>query len=215
VLCCEGLSHSIGSRRLFTGLDLRTAAGESVAIVGPSGSGKTTLIRCLAGMVAADEGLITVDGERIQPRAARARSAVRLRSIGIVFQFADLLDELTVTENVSLPLRLRGGRDLRRVREVLSAVGLDGRGASRPAELSGGEAQRVAIARAIVGEPAVILADEPTGALDEDVSTAICGVLVEQARRTGAALVTVTHDPVVQGAMDRSLRLRRGRLVAA
>lgn len=199
---------------LLDELDLEVAPGESLAIIGPSGSGKTTLLNCISGLVRADAGHVSVAGETMQPADPRRRAATRLAGVGIVFQFAELLSELTVAENVSLPLRLRGTRDDDRVDDVLAAVSLTDRRDRLPDDLSGGEAQRAAIARSLVARPSVILADEPTGALDEELSTVICDLLVHQARTSGAALVTVTHDPLVQRAMDRSLRLTRGRLVA-
>lgn len=212
-LRCRGLRVALGGRQILDGVDLAVDAGESVAIVGPSGSGKTTLLHCLAGLIPGDEGAIEVRGRAMQGRRAAGRARIRAASIGIVFQFGELFEELTVGENVALPLRLAKRPGKHRASEVLAQVGLADRQHSFPADLSGGEAQRVAIARALVGRPALLLADEPTGALDEDLSSVVCEVLIERARRIDAALVVATHDPLVQGLLDRSLRLRRGALV--
>jgi len=199
---------------ILDGLDLDAAPGEAIAIMGPSGSGKTSLLHCLAGLRRPDAGDITIGSAEITRMGHRQRARLRLRSIGMVFQFGELLDELTVGENVELPLRLR--RDGRGdVERLLGAVGLADRAGSWPAELSGGEVQRVAIARAVAGDPALLLADEPTGALDEDLSHAVSDLLRASAQAVGASLVVATHDPIVASAMDRTVRLRRGRLEAA
>jgi putative ABC transport system ATP-binding protein len=178
--------------------------------MGPSGSGKTSLLHCLAGLLVPEAGQIRLGATAIDGMGHRQRARLRLDAIGVVFQFGELLDELTVGENVALPLRLRH-EDPRGAEHALRRVGLADRSASSPAELSGGELQRVAIARAVVGQPRLLLADEPTGALDDDLSRTVCGLLRTTAREVGATLVVATHDPVVAGAMDRTLRLRRGR----
>jgi ABC-type lipoprotein export system ATPase subunit len=213
-LRCRGLRLRLGGRDVLDGADLEVAAGETVAVMGPSGSGKTTLLHCIAGLLRPGGGEITIGGTPVHRLRRRARARLRLESVGMVFQFGELLDELTVTENVELPIRLRrestGG-----VASLLESVGLTDHRAAWPTDLSGGEVQRVAIARAVAGRPAVLLADEPTGALDEDLSRAVSDLLVERARAVGAALVVATHDPFVAASMDRTVRLRRGRLVPA
>jgi putative ABC transport system ATP-binding protein len=196
---------------VLDGLDLDAAPGEAIAVMGPSGSGKTTLLHCLAGLQVLDAGEVVLGGAVLTEMGHRLRARLRLQSIGMVFQFGELLDELTVWDNVHLPLRLRReGADA--VTEAIRGVGLAGRERSWPAELSGGEVQRAAIARAIAGRPSLLLADEPTGALDEERSRSVCQLLRESARRAGATLVVATHDPIVAGAMDRTLQLRHGRL---
>jgi ABC-type lipoprotein export system ATPase subunit len=182
--------------------------------MGPSGSGKTSLLSCLAGIREPDDGEVAVAGSSLERLGRRERCRLRLAAIGMVFQSGELLDELTVEENVGLPLRLRG-EGLAAVAPTLRSVGLGDRAGSWPAELSGGEVQRTAIARAVVGAPVLLLADEPTGALDEDLSKVVCQVLRERAAASGAALIVATHDPIVAAAMDRVVRLRRGRLEAA
>jgi putative ABC transport system ATP-binding protein len=199
---------------VLEGLDFDVAPGEAVAVMGPSGSGKTTLLHCLAGLQRPTSGEIVVGGTVLTDLRERARARFRLHSIGMVFQFGELLDELTVWDNVHLPLRLRH-EPADAVEPLLSAVGLHGRERAFPGELSGGEVQRVAIARAVAGSPALLLADEPTGALDEERSRSVCELLRRSARRAGATLVVATHDPIVAAAMDRTVRLRGGRIDAS
>lgn len=213
-LRCRGLRLALGGRTILDGVDLDASAGDAIAIMGPSGSGKTTLLHCLAGLRLPDDGEITLGGMTITQMSARHRARLRLDAVGMVFQFGELLNELTVGENIALPLRLRG-EDTVGVGGLLGAVGLAERAGSWPAELSGGEVQRVAIARAVAGHPALLLADEPTGALDEDLSYAVCDLLLTNARSVGAALIVATHDPIVASAMDHTVRLRRGKLEAA
>lgn len=214
-LLCRGLRVSAGGRVVLEGVDLEVGAGESVAIMGPSGSGKTTLLHCIAGLHVPDDGEIVVNGRAMSHLSDRQRGDLRLDHIGVVFQFGELLAELSVRENVELPLRLRGANDRGVVEDVLARLGLDDRATSWPGELSGGEVQRVAIARAIVGRPSLLLADEPTGALDEDLSHLVTEMLREAAEHLGAALVVATHDSSVAVAMDRTLRLRRGKIEEA
>lgn len=182
--------------------------------MGPSGSGKTTLLHCLAGLHRPNDGDISLDGQRISALSERERARYRLTHVGMVFQFGELLSELSVRENVELPLRLRGVHDDEAVDRTLDRLGLSERRNSWPDELSGGEVQRAAIARAVVGQPALVLADEPTGALDEDLSVTVCELLLEMTRSLRAMLVVATHDPAVAARMDRTLRLRRGKLEA-
>ncbi len=200
---------------VLDGVDLEVAAGQAIAVMGPSGSGKTTLLHCLAGLRPPDDGEIVLNGAAVTQMGRRERARFRLHQVGMVFQFGELLGELTVGENVALPLRLQGKPDRRRVAEVLSAVGLLERAESWPAELSGGEVQRAAIARAIAPRPQLLLADEPTGALDEDLSLAVCELLLSSAQDVGAVLIVATHDPLVAEALGEAVRLRRGKLEAA
>lgn len=197
---------------MLAGVDLEGASGQAIAIMGPSGSGKTTLLHCLAGLLRPDDGDIVVDGVATTRLTRRQLSRFRLERVGMVFQFGELLEELTVGENVALPLRLRGEDDPAHIEALLAHVGLAERAGSWPAELSGGETQRVAIARAVAGSPRLLLADEPTGALDEDLSEAVCDLLLSSAREAGAVLIVATHDPLVASAMDVAGRLRNGKL---
>jgi putative ABC transport system ATP-binding protein len=200
-------------RQILAELDLVVEAGESVAIMGPSGSGKTTLMRCLAGLQAADSGYVSISNEYITPAKSSDRARLRSTAIGQVFQFGELLPELSVEENVLLPARLAHQTPSRgAVDELLGLVGMSGRGNSFPDELSGGETQRVAVARALINRPRVLLCDEPTGALDEAMSSRVASLIVEAASLSAAALVVTTHDPMVARRMNRVLRLRNGAL---
>jgi ABC-type lipoprotein export system ATPase subunit len=212
----RGVEISLGGRRLLDGLDLEVQPGESVAITGPSGSGKTTLLHLIAGIVTPDSGEVDVVGRDLTGLSVDARAAHRLRHIGLVFQFGELLPELTVRENVSLPARMAGvDRETADHRSMrwLERVDLTAQADAAPATLSGGEAQRVAIARALASKPSVVLADEPTGALDERNGLTITALLIELTTAAGGCLVLVTHDPAVAERSDRELRLVAGRLV--
>lgn len=210
-LVCRSLTAVLGARRVLDGVDLEVAPGESVAVLGPSGSGKTTLLNCAAGLHPVDAGEVLVAGEQLHGRSDSERARVRLAYVGMVFQFGELLTELDVAENAGLPERMRGRDPSRSVPQALQQVGLADRAASPVVELSGGEIQRVGIARAIVGEPTLVLADEPTGALDAELSAVVRDLLVAQSARLGAGLLVATHDPTVAEAMDRRLRLVNGR----
>lgn len=207
--------------RALDGVDLDVGA-ESLAIMGPSGSGKTTLLHCLAGIIRPGEGSVQLSPPRGGPTldVTQLRDAQRTRlrrsAIGVVFQSGELLDELPAAENVALPLMLEGaGRReaIARAGAVLAQLGLAGLEGRRPGELSGGQAQRVAIARAVVGSPAVVVADEPTGALDQGTGAEVLALLIHVTRAVGAALVMVTHDPGVARWCDRVVQMRDGRVV--
>ena len=199
-------------REIFRGLSLTVAAGEYVAIVGASGVGKSTLLNIIAGLEAADEGRVIVDGVDSAELDDEARTVFRRDRMGFVFQAFHVLPYLSVEANVALPLALAGfaGPDAgRRVQAMLDAVGLHGRGTSAPSELSGGELQRVAIARALVHGPALVLADEPTGNLDPQTARQIVTLLRDTVRAGGAAAVLATHSRAVAASADRVLRLAR------
>lgn len=207
----EGLTVKVPGRRLLTGASLRVHRGEAVAVIGPSGSGKTTLLNCVAGLTRPEIGTVTVAGRRTNELSDDESARHRLSHIGMVFQFGELMPELSVAENVALPAWFAGRTDARaRAGELLATVGLDGFGERAPEELSGGETQRVAIARALICEPRLVLADEPTGSLDEDNVRIVTEVLLNACRQRGAALLVATHDASVAAAMDRGVRLRGG-----
>jgi putative ABC transport system ATP-binding protein len=190
--------------------------GEFVAIRGRSGSGKTTLLNLLAAIDAPTAGEIWVDGRCINRLSARERTLFRRGQVGFVFQFFNLIPTLSVLENVQLPAELAGrGRDAARARAraLLERVSLADRGASYPDRLSGGEQQRVAIARALVQDPALVLADEPTGNLDDATGTRVLGLLEEVSRAAGKTLVLVTHSAAVAERADRVLAIEDGHLV--
>ena len=198
-------------------VDLDIEAGSFVAIEGPSGSGKTTLLGLLAGLEAPNSGEITVLGHELSRPTATERARLRQRRIGIVFQSFGLVASMRAGDNVALPLSLadvpRRERDAR-ARAALDEVGLDDAFERRIDELSGGERQRVGVARALVLEPAVVLADEPTGSLDEANGANVLALLIAAVRRRGASLVLVTHDPASAAQADRRYQMRDGRLTA-
>jgi putative ABC transport system ATP-binding protein len=193
------------------GVSLEVEAGELVAITGPSGSGKSTLLACLAGLDEPDGGSVRITGERLSRRPEEERAALRASAIGLLFQQENLVGHLTVAQNVAMAQALNPSRRRSGVTHVLQQVGIAARAGHLPRQLSGGEQARAGLAVAIANEPAVILADEPTGELDESTTARILALLREQAER-GAAVLVVTHDPAVSSEADRELRLRDGRL---
>jgi putative ABC transport system ATP-binding protein len=193
----------------------RVGSGQVVAVTGRSGSGKSTLLNLVSGIDSADAGGVEVDGTRVSELAEPARTLYRRAHVGFVYQFFNLIPTLNALENVRLVLELNGvgGADARaRSRAALAEVGLSGRAASAVDQLSGGEQQRVAIARAIVHAPSLLLADEPTGNLDEDTARELIPVLLGLARARGATLLIVTHDAALAARADRILELRGGAL---
>jgi ABC-type lipoprotein export system ATPase subunit len=195
------------------GVSLTIEAGETVAILGPSGSGKSTLLNLVSGLDRPSSGEVRIDGERIEGRNAWAD--IRATRIGIIFQNFCLIPTLSAAENVELAMMThRGGAIQRRKRAMalLQQVGLAARAELRPSELSGGERQRVAIARALCNKPDILIADEPTGSLDQKASVAIMEMLRELHDRTGAALLVVTHDPTVANYCNRHIEIVDGRI---
>jgi putative ABC transport system ATP-binding protein len=211
-----GLTFHFGQSLALDGVDITIADGELVAVMGPSGCGKSTLLNVLAGILRPATGEVRLRDERLDHLGDGARSARRLREFGFVLQFGDLVPELTLRENVELPLRLLGERrrSVRsRASDLMVQLEIAGAADRVPAEVSGGEAQRAAVARALVHRPAVIFADEPTGALDSVAGERVLDALTGLARRHGSAVVLVTHDGKVAAHADRMLFMRDGRLV--
>ena len=199
------------------GVDLRIARQEFVSIVGRSGSGKSTLLHLLGCLDRPTTGSVWLDGVDITTLPRRRLPAIRRQKVGFVFQQFNLLPHLTALENVMLPLRYGGvgGREgRRRAQDLLDRVGLAGRLAHRPTELSGGEQQRVALARSLVNRPAIVLADEPTGEVDTHTAAEIVALLRDLNRAAGQTFIIVTHDPLVAAATDRTLALQDGQIVA-
>jgi len=201
--------------RALRGVDLVVPSGDFVALMGPSGCGKSTLLNLVAGLDVADEGTITVAGELVTGRTEDELSQLRRKHIGIVFQFFNLLEGMTVLENVALPAVIAGRKRRMaetRARDLLDLLGIGDKASTVPGMLSGGQRQRLAIARALANEPTLLLADEPTGALDSEGGQEVIELL-SRLHNGGQTIVLVTHDPGVAAAAERVVRMRDGRIV--
>lgn len=213
LLTTTDIVKRFGQVQALAGVSLTIGAGETVAIMGPSGSGKSTLLHCLSGVLAPDAGEVQFAGKPLSALPDKERSHIRLHDFGFVFQDGQLIPELPARENVALPLMLTGtraGKALQAADEVLNQLGLGELRNRRPAEMSGGQAQRVAIARALVGKPAVVFADEPSGALDQATGHEMMQLLTTSVSMSGAALVLVTHDLGVARWCSRLVEIRDG-----
>ena len=214
LLAAHALHKTYGSTTALAGAEFEIAAGEVVAIMGPSGSGKSTLLHCIAGIVPPDSGTGVYDGRELSAMGDVERSALRRSEFGFVFQFGQLVPELSCRENVAMPLRLDGvsRREAeRRADALLEVLEVAGVAAQRPGSVSGGEGQRVAVARALVSDPRVLFADEPTGALDSLNGERVMELLTGAARERGTAVVLVTHEARVAAYSDREVVVRDGR----
>lgn len=208
---------SFGQTPALRGADLSVAAGEILAVMGPSGSGKSTLLHCMAGILVPDSGEVRFDGRRVDRMREPERSELRRDRFGFVFQFGQLVPELTAEENVAMPLLLGGtrrGPALAEARDWFPRLGLDGLGGRRSGELSGGQAQRVALARAMVARPDVLFADEPTGSLDSLTGEQVMEQLVDAVRENGTTAVIVTHEARVAACADREVMVRDGKVTS-
>jgi putative ABC transport system ATP-binding protein len=193
------------------------ARGEILAVMGPSGSGKSTLLHCLAGILVPDSGQVSFAGRRLDTMRENERSALRRDRLGFVFQFGQLVPELTAEENVALPLLLAGVRRaeaLARAQDWFARLGLDGLEGHRSGEMSGGQAQRVALARGLVAGPEVLFADEPTGSLDSLAGEQVMNLLTAAARDQGTTVILVTHEPRVAAYADREVIVRDGKVTS-
>jgi len=218
LLEASDLHKAFGRTTALDGADFTVQAGETVAVMGPSGSGKSTLLQCLAGLVKPDAGSVRFDGRELTTASDAELSALRRTAFGFVFQFGQLVPELSCAENVALPLRLTGTgrRDAEaRAKAWLTRLEVSDVARKTPGQVSGGQAQRVAVARALVTGPRVIFADEPTGALDSLSGERVMLLLGEAARDSGAAVVLVTHEARVAAYSDREIVVRDGRTPTA
>jgi putative ABC transport system ATP-binding protein len=216
LLVADEVSKSFGVTRALIGASLQVLPGEVLALTGPSGSGKSTLLHCLSGILAPDEGRVTFDGRDLGTLDDRERSRLRREAFGFVFQFGQLVPELTCLENVALPLRLAGVRRReaeKAARDLLARLDVADVAGKRPGQASGGQGQRVAVARALIAGPRVIFADEPTGALDSRNGEQVIRLLVGAAKERGSAVVLVTHEERVAACADRVVAFQDGAVV--
>lgn len=214
LLTATGLRKSFGATTALDGADLVINAGEVLAIMGPSGSGKSTLLHCIAGIVPADAGSVVYQGRDLVTMSDSQRSALRRSDFSFVFQFGQLVPELTCLENVALPLRIDGTKRKdaeRQAREWLDRLEVTDVADHRPGEVSGGQGQRVAVARSLISRPRILFADEPTGALDSLNGEAVMRLLTEAAAESDCAVVLVTHEARVAAYSDREVTVRDGR----
>ncbi|MDQ0952447.1 putative ABC transport system ATP-binding protein [Streptomyces phaeochromogenes] len=217
ILAARGIAKTHGRTRALRGASVELREGEILAVTGASGSGKSTLLHCLAGIVRPDEGSVVYAGQRLDRLPERRLSELRRTEFGVVFQFGQLIPELTALDNVALPLLLAGTSRKaahERAGEWLERFGIRGQGELRPGEMSGGQAQRVSLARALVTGPRVVFADEPTGALDSFASEGVLSALAHTARESGTAVLLITHDAQVAAYADREVELRDGVVVS-
>lgn len=212
----KGVTKNFGSLQVLKGIDLRIEKGEIVSIVGPSGAGKTTLLQILGTLDKPDSGSVVVDGIETSTLSTNKLSEFRNTHLGFVFQFHQLLPEFTAIENIMIPAYIAGmkSKEARsRAEELLAFMGLSDRATHKPNELSGGEKQRVAVARALMNNPAVILADEPSGSLDSKNKEELHKLFFELRDKFGQTFVIVTHDETLATLTDRTIHLKDGRIV--
>ncbi|MBF1447796.1 MAG: ABC transporter ATP-binding protein, partial [Prevotella nigrescens] len=211
----KGVTKSFGSLQVLKGIDLRIEKGEIVSIVGPSGAGKTTLLQILGTLDKPDSGSVVVDGIETSTLSTNKLSEFRNMHLGFVFQFHQLLPEFTAIENIMIPAYIAGMKPKEarsRAEELLAFMGLSDRATHKPNELSGGEKQRVAVARALMNNPAVILADEPSGSLDSKNKEELHKLFFELRDKFGQTFVIVTHDETLATLTDRTIHLKDGRI---
>jgi putative ABC transport system ATP-binding protein len=207
---------SFGNTQALAGASMAVTGGEILAVMGPSGSGKSTLLHCLAGIFTPERGQVWFKGEQLDTLTDTRRTELRRTAFGFVFQFGQLVPELTVADNIALPLLLNRARRkaaYARANAWLPRLELDGLGGRRTGELSGGQAQRVALARALVARPKILFADEPTGSLDTLTGELVMNLLVALAREEGTTVVLVTHDARVAAYADREVMVRDGKVI--
>lgn len=207
------LGEGAGRVHILKGIDLEIEQGTAVGLIGPSGSGKSTLLMVMAGLERADKGSVRVAGTDLSPLSEDGLARFRGQNVGIIFQSFHLVPNMTALENVAVPLELAGDRDaFAKAKRELEAVGLGHRLSHYPAQMSGGEQQRVAVARALVVEPKILIADEPTGNLDESTGNQIVELMFSAQKARNMTLVLVTHDPALARRCDRMVRVRSGEI---
>lgn len=218
IMSARNITKSFGQTDVLHGVSLDVKEGEVLAVMGPSGSGKSTLLHALAAIIGIDSGEILFDGKNIAEFSDTKRSVLRRTAFGFVFQFSQLVPELSVIDNVALPLLLNGASRKKAYAEAetwLEAVGLSDKRDSSPGEISGGQAQRVAIARAMVTRPKILFADEPTGSLDSLNSEHVMELFIKTAKDHGTTVIMVTHEPSIAAYADREIVVRDGQIVGA
>lgn len=216
LITARNLQHSFGETLALRGVDVDVEPGEILAVMGPSGSGKSTLLHILAGVLVPDEGSVVIGGRDIATLGEAQRSNLRLNEFGFIFQFGQLLPDLSAVHNVSMPLLLQGvprKKAVARAAKQLAQLGLGEHLDSLPSKLSGGQSQRVAIARAIVTGPKVLFADEPTGSLDSLTAEQVMETLTRLSQESGTTVVIITHDPRTAAWADREVMVRDGAIV--
>ena len=216
IISAKDIKKAYGKTHALRGASLRVKKGEVLAIMGPSGSGKSTLLHSLAAIISVDSGEIKLNGKRIDKLPDDKRSILRRTMFGFVFQFGQLVPELTVEDNVALPLLLNKKdkkEAYKKAKRWIAEVGLSGKENNLPGELSGGQAQRVAIARAMVIEPQILFADEPTGSLDTFNSEKVMELFIKTAKEHGTTVIMVTHEPSIAAYADREIVVRDGKIV--
>ena len=218
IISAKNIKKSYGQISVLHGVSLDVKQGEVLAIMGPSGSGKSTLLHSLAAIIPVDSGEILFDGRNIGKFSDNKRSVLRRTAFGFVFQFSQLVPELTVIDNVALPLLLNGvsrNKAYAEAKKWLEAVDLADKHESTPGEISGGQAQRVAIARAMVVQPKILFADEPTGSLDSLNSEHVMELFIKTAKDNGTTVIMVTHEPSIAAYADREIVVRDGQIIGA
>lgn len=207
----------LGKTVALAGVNATVSGGEIVALTGPSGSGKSSLLYCMSGIVQPTSGTVIFNGTSLTRASESDLSRLRREQFGFVFQFGELVPELTLGENVSLPLEINGvskRQRAERVAEILARLDIDGQADRRPAQVSGGQAQRAAVARALVHQPSVVFADEPTGSLDSKNSDIVLQAMLDVAREQSSAVIIATHDPAVASSAGRTITLADGHVVS-
>jgi len=210
----ENVDKSYGGHKVLRGINLEVQRGEFISIMGSSGCGKSTLLNLIGGMDIPEQGKVIVDGENISAYTDDNLTLFRRIKVGFIFQFFNLLPNITVFENISMPLLLNGAENDEKVRAYIQDMGLGGKENTYPYQLSGGEQQRVAIARALIHDPEIVLADEPTGSLDSETGTMIMDIIQRLIRETRKTVVLVTHEAHIAAYAQRKVRMKDGIIFA-